>query len=111
MEMTIEEAGTVTHVICKDESLDASMIKDFKEYMSPVLDQDTRVVLGLENVKFVDSSGLGAMLSCLRVLRARDGDLKLYGMNKQVKALFELVRMQRIFNIHETAEAAIQAFE
>ena len=65
----------------------------------------------LKNVKFVDSSGLGTLLSCLRVLRARDGDMKLYGMNKQVKALFELVRMQRIFNIYDTAEEAIQAFE
>jgi anti-sigma B factor antagonist len=110
MEMSIEKVGNVTHAICVGESLDASTVKNFKKHMSPILDQETRVVLGLENVKFVDSSGLGALLYCLRVLRARDGDIKLYGMTKQVSALFKLVRMQRIFDIFDSAEEAIEAF-
>jgi anti-sigma B factor antagonist len=110
MEMTTEKAGSVIHIICNGDSLDASTVKNFKEHMSPILEQERHVVLGLQHVKFVDSSGLGALLSCLRVLRSRDGDMKLYGMNQQVMALFKLVRMQRIFDIFETGEEAVAAF-
>ena len=40
----------------------------------------------------------------------RSGDLKLCGMSKQVRALFELVRMHRIFDIYGTREEAVHAF-
>ncbi|HUA85707.1 MAG TPA: STAS domain-containing protein [Bryobacteraceae bacterium] len=51
------------------------------------------------------------MLSCLRQLSAKNGDLKLFGMSKQVRGLFELVRMHRIFDIYPTREEAIRAFQ
>ena len=70
-----------------------------------------KLVLDLGRLRFVDSSGLGAMLSCLRQLSAKSGDLKLCGMSKQVRALFELVRMHRIFDIYGTQEEAVQAFQ
>ena len=68
-------------------------------------------MIDLSSVRFVDSSGLGAMLSCLRQMTAKGGDLKLSGMSKQVRATFELVRMHRIFDIFDTSEAAILAFK
>jgi len=67
-------------------------------------------VLDLSRLRFVDSSGLGALLSCLRQLTGRGGDLRLSGMSKPVRALFELVRMHRIFDIYPTKEEAIKAF-
>jgi anti-sigma B factor antagonist len=51
------------------------------------------------------------MLSCLRQLSAKSGDLKLCGMSKQVQGLFELVRMHRIFDIFGTREEAVRAFQ
>lgn len=98
------------HVICNGDSLDASTVKVFKEHICPLLERERQVVLGLQHVKFVDSSGLGALLSCLRVVRSRDGDMKLYGMNQQVIALFKLVRMQRIFDIYDSSGDAIASF-
>jgi anti-sigma B factor antagonist len=46
------------------------------------------------------------MLSCLRQLTAKGGDLKLSGLSKQVRAAFELVRMHRVLNIDSGREAA-----
>ena len=51
------------------------------------------------------------MLSCLRQLNAAGGDLKLCGMSKAVRAVFELVRMHRIFDIYDTREQAVSAFQ
>ena len=70
-----------------------------------------KIVLDLKNVSMIDSSGLGAFISCLRKLNAKSGDLKLCGMSKQVRAVFELVRMHRVFDILGTKEDAVRAFE
>lgn len=53
---------------------------------------------------------MGAFISCLRKLNAKGGDLKLFGMSKQVHAVFELVRMDRIFDIVATKDEAVLAF-
>jgi anti-sigma B factor antagonist len=92
-------------------SLDASNAKDFKNEVSAYLTSGTKVIFDMEHLGFVDSSGLGSILSCLRQLNASGGDLKLCGMTKPVRALFELVRMHRIFDIYETRDQAIAAFK
>ena len=69
------------------------------------------MVIDLARLRFMDSSGLGAMLSCLRQLSAKGGDLKLCCMSKQVRAAFELVRMHRIFDIFNSREEAVRAFQ
>ncbi len=110
MELNVENAGEVVVVSMTEESLDAGNVKSFKQEIGPVIIENAKVLFDLQNIKFVDSSGLGAMLSCLRTLNSKGGDLKLFGMTKQVRALFELVRMQRIFDIFNTREEALKAF-
>jgi anti-sigma B factor antagonist len=70
-----------------------------------------KLLFDLEKLKFVDSSGLGALLSCLRQVTAVKGELKLCGMAKPVHALFELVRMHRVFDILITRDEALRSFE
>ena len=111
MEMATEKSGDVTVVSLPGEQLDASNAKDFKRDIAPLLEPRGKIVLDLAQLRFVDSSGLGAILSCLRQLNAGGGDLKLCGMSKPVRALFELVRMHKIFDIYGTKEEAIRAFE
>ena len=111
MEMTTETVGDVTVVILPGEQLDAGNAKDFKRDIAPLLEPCRKVVFDLRELRFVDSSGLGAILSCLRQLNAKGGDLKLCEMTKPVRALFELVRMHKIFDIHPTRNDAIQALQ
>ena len=91
------------------DSLDASNSKVFKDAMQPVIAQHRRILLDLEDLQFVDSSGLGAMLSCLRAMHAKGGQLALCGLSKPVRTLFELVRMYRIFDIYINRGEAISA--
>lgn len=111
MEIAVDKQDNVAIAEIPVEELDASNAGDFKRDMAPILQANTRVVIDLSRVRFVDSSGLGAILSCLRQLTAKGGDLKLCGMSKQVRATFELVRMHRIFDIYPTREELMQAFE
>ena len=68
------------------------------------------VVFDMTQLEFVDSSGLGAILSCVRQLSARGGELKLCGLSKGVRALLELVRMHRVVEIHNDVDEAVAAF-
>ena len=111
MEIVSEKIGDVGVAAVPVEELDAGNAGDLKRDIAPVLEANTKLVLDLSRLRFVDSSGLGAFISCLRKLNAKGGDLKLCGMSKQVRALFELVRMHRIFDIYDTKQEAVRAFE
>jgi len=111
MELMCESIGDVMVVVLAGAQLDAATAEEFKRDITPVLEAHTQVVFDLSRLGFVDSSGLGAFLSCLRHVHAQGGDLKLCSLSQPVRALFELVRMHRIFHIFDTQEAAIRAFQ
>src|SRR5262249_15617385 len=111
MEMTIEKVGEVAVVELRGEQLDASNVTDFKRDIAPVLEANSRVVFDLGKLRCVDSSGLGAILSCLRRLNGAGGELKLCGLAKPVRALFELVRMHKIFDIYTTRDEAVRSLQ
>jgi len=110
MAIAFDRMGDVTVAMVPMEELDASNAADFKRDAAPLLEATTKLVFDLSRLRFVDSSGLGAFISCLRKLNAKGGDVKLCGLSKQVRAVFELVRMHRIFDIHGTREEAARAF-
>jgi len=110
MDARVEQVGNVTVMQIDGNSLDASNAKDFKRAVAPLVAESRKLVFDLCALQFIDSSGLGAILSCLRQLHAMGGDLKLCGVNRAVHALFELVRMHRLIDIHETREDAVRAF-
>ena len=111
MELVCEYIDNVTIIALVGAQLDASTAGEFKREIAPVLEQHTQIIFDLSQLGFVDSSGLGSLLSCLRHMQIRGGDLKLCGMSKSVRTLFELVRMHRIFHIFETQTEAIRAFQ
>jgi anti-sigma B factor antagonist len=110
MEISLQQIGDVGVVTVPADELDASNAEEFKRDMAPVLQTGTKLVLDLSRLRFVDSSGLGAFISCLRKVNANGGDLKLSGMSKQVRSVFELVRLHRVFDIFATSEEAVRAF-
>lgn len=111
VENTAGQAGTVAVVTLAVDELDASNTAEFKERIAPVLQTRNRILIDLTQLRFIDSSGLGAMLSCLRQLSSKDGDLKLCGLSKGVRAAFELVRLHRVLDLHDSRQAALAAFQ
>jgi len=100
------QAGTMIVELTEDH-LDASNVKGFKEAMDSILNQNQNILLDAHRVDFIDSSGLGSLLSCLRAMNNKGGRLKLLALSQPVRALFELVRMHRVFEIYnDEAEAS-----
>lgn len=111
MQVALDQIGEIGVAEVRLDELDASNAPEFKRDITPVVEANTKLVFDMSQLQFVDSSGLGAILSCLRQLSAKGGDLKLCCMSKQVQSAFELVRMHRIFEIYPTREEAVRAFE
>ncbi|NBS94658.1 MAG: anti-sigma factor antagonist [Betaproteobacteria bacterium] len=93
-----------------EDNLDASNVREFRDAAQSLMHEHARVVLDMAGVQFVDSSGLGALIACLRQTNARRGDFRLCAMSRTVRALFELMRMHRVFNIHDTRSEAVTSF-
>ena len=113
--MTLElqssiEGDDVLVLSLRADNLDASNVSAFKDATRTLMENRDRVVLDLAEVKFVDSSGLGALIGCLRQMNSRRGDFRLCAMTRTVSALFELMRMHRVFSIHTTREDALRSF-
>jgi len=63
------------------------------------------VLLDLQGVTFIDSSGLGALVAALKMVRSAGGKLFICSVNDQVKMLFELTSMDRVFDIYRDQAA------
>ena len=109
MELDIERTGAAAVVTVLQTELDARAAGEFRKEMTPVIEDGVEVILDMGPVQFLDSSGLGAILSVLRKVRARNGELRICNASKPVRTLFELVRFHRIVDILNTREEAIRA--
>jgi len=110
MRVQTETIDGITVVTIPGESLEAGNAKEFKNAVADIVKSKTKVVFDLEQLQFVDSSGCGSILSCLRRITAAGGDLKLCSVQKPVRVLFELVRMHRIVDIYNTRDEAVAAY-
>ena len=104
------EGLDVLVIALREDNLDASNVREFRDAMDALLAQRAKAVLDLDGVKFVDSSGLGALIACQRQLSARQGDLRLCALSQTVRALFDLMRMNRVFSLHASRAEAVASF-
>ena len=111
MRFNTENLDDITIIEIPIDSIDAGNVMEFKSDIAPILDKCDFVIFNMSRVMFVDSSGIGAILSCLRKLHHQGGGLSMYDVKQQVLQLFKLVRIDRIIDIHPTRNNAVKAFQ
>ncbi|MGR8935691.1 MAG: STAS domain-containing protein [Gammaproteobacteria bacterium] len=85
----------------REERIDAHNSGELKEFILSLIEQgETNIVVQLAKVRFIDSSGLGALLSGYKNTAARGGKLSLSNLQPQVLSMFELTRLNRVFEIY-----------
>ncbi len=98
-------------VLKLDGRLDASSAKDIKEMVGSLSRKNrVKLVIDMGGVAFIDSSGLGSLVSSLRTVNKLGGDIKISALQDQVRAIFELTRLHRIFGIYDDSTAAAMSF-
>ncbi|MFH0957908.1 MAG: STAS domain-containing protein [Pseudomonadota bacterium] len=110
MEFKLEQVGDVTVAHVCVEFLNAGNVQDFKSEMAKILKPGSKVVLEMSRVKFVDSSGIGGLLSCVNNLSSANTELRISNVTIQVRNLFDLVRVDRFLNVFNTSEEAVRSF-
>jgi phosphoserine phosphatase RsbU/P len=100
-------------VTLEGENLDAKEAPHVKQKVVDLIAEHncSKVILDLHKLNFIDSSGLGSLLSLLRALNGRGGDLKIAGMTKPIRTVFELVCMHKIFEIYNNLDEAKRSFQ
>ncbi|MEH2239326.1 STAS domain-containing protein [Nostoc sp.] len=78
--------------------LDGIRGNELRREVSNIVDNGADILLlDLKEVRFIDSSGLGALVSAMQIVRNANGKLFICSINDQVRMLFELTKMDRIF--------------
>jgi len=112
MNLQIEDKGAAVLLLVEEDRLDAHNSGDLKNQMLKLFEEGKHnLVVDLQAVRFVDSSGLGALVSGFKNASSRNGNLKLAGLQLQVKSMFELTRLHRVFEIYTDSGEALASFQ
>ncbi len=108
MQMTASIVGDALVVTVDDRRIDAAVAVRFKDKMLELTEHPAdRVILDLSNVEFLDSSGLGAVVGSMKQL-GRQRKLDLAALTPTVEKVFRITRMDRVFQIFPTTDAALE---
>jgi anti-sigma B factor antagonist len=101
MKLEVEYVNEIMVIRPDQDRIDAACAIQFKDQMRQVLQSGADlVVLDLQRVAFIDSSGLGAIVAAMKA--RREGQvLELSGLTLTVKKVFRLTRMDTVFTIHD----------
>ena len=84
---------------------------ELKDMIQTALDRGERKLLvDFSRTGYIDSSGLGALVSISKRIREATGELRLAGLNDDLRSLFELTKLDTLFTITETPEQALATF-
>ena len=110
MEMSVREDGEITIIELSGE-VDAQRSPEIKSKIRSLIGEGkAKLVVDLAKVKYMDSSGLGVLVSGLKAARKESGDLKLSTLQSEVQNIFELTQLNKVFEIFENQADAIKSF-
>ena len=112
MNYVVTHRGAVTVVRIEEERATVLQgVDDLKTALVGLADGGhANIVVDMSRVEFADSSMLGALVSALKMATRRYGDVKLAGITPQVRAVLEMTRLYRVFEIFDAEDDAVASF-
>ena len=105
-----EETKNV-HVLRPSGRLDTHTTPEFRSWLESIRGSaPARLVINLDAVNFVDSTGLASLIQGMKRCREHNGDLLLCNLQRPVRMIFELTRLDKAFTIYPSEDDAITAF-
>jgi anti-sigma B factor antagonist len=104
-----DKSGVV--VVKVDGQLIVGNRHELKDLIQSALDGGARrMLIDFSGTGYIDSSGLGALVSISKRVREAGGELRLSGLNEDLRSLFELTKLDTLFTISETPGQALTSF-
>jgi anti-sigma B factor antagonist len=97
--------GSLVQTVKPSGRLDVTTAAKFRKDVSDLTANKPKfLIVDLAEVGFMDSSGLGALVSALKSVKAAEGEMIVCSLSEQVQMLFELTSMGKIFKIYSSAQ-------
>lgn len=110
MEIAVEKNGDVV-IVSPTGDLDAESAPLMRSRCEELLgDGENKYVIDLSNVAFMDSSGISALVNLYKRVRIGEGDVKLCNMNEEIAKIFNLTKLNRVFDIYGDSAEAVSSF-
>lgn len=110
MSFAIEKQGDIVVVDVEGQLI----VGNRQELKQKVLDElekgERRFLIDFEGTGYIDSSGLGVLVSLSKKIREQGGELRLANLNDDLKTLFELTKLDTLFQIADSRERALESF-
>ena len=101
-------------IVQVNKALTAATVETFRDQLVSWQEAEADVknyIIDLEAVDFMDSAGLGTLISVLKRITERGGDMKIANLQKKPRMVFEITRAYKVFEIYESIEEAINGFD
>lgn len=102
--------GDVTVVELLVDTLDAFNSEEVRAELGDVAAAHPKTVVDLGRVKFVDSTGCGALVKVQKAFQSGGGDLRLCNPTPNVKTVLDMVRLNRVLGMFPTRDLAVASF-
>jgi anti-sigma B factor antagonist len=92
--------------------LEEVSIQEIGDELSSLVEAEPgiRLLLNFRNVDHLSSAALGMLITLNRKVQEQNGLLKLSGINRQIFEVFKITKLNRVFEIHDSAEQALSGF-
>ena len=106
--LAVDETHPPYTVLAVTGEVDVYTAPRLREKLVELVSQEKlQVIVDLEGVDFLDSTGLGVLVGGLKRLRSHDGDLGLVCSEPRVLKVFEITGLTKVFSIHDSLDAAV----
>jgi anti-sigma B factor antagonist len=110
MGMKAEEKNGLVVCYVEDE-IDINTAPDLKKHFEKVLSKKApKMVINFSKVTYVDSSGLATLVEILKLMRSYGGKMRLSNLSPKIKSLFEITKLEKLFDIASDEAQAIADF-
>ena len=111
MGFTVRKSDTEVVIVEVDGQLIVGNRQELKQRVLDALEGGgRRFVVDFTKTGYIDSSGLGVLVSLSKKIREQGGELRLAGLNEDLQTLFELTKLDTLFAIARTPEEALADF-
>ena len=111
LKITTRDVDGITIVMCNGRIVFGEESSELREKIKSLLAKNKKIVLNLGGVSYIDSGGLGILVSLYTSARAAGGNIKLANLTQRVGDLLQITKLLTVFEVYEGEQKAIDSFK
>jgi anti-sigma B factor antagonist len=111
LKITTRDVDGITIVMCNGRVVFGEESSELREKIKSLLAQNKKLVLNLGGVSYIDSGGLGILVSLYTSARAAGGNIKLANLTQRVGDLLQITKLLTVFEVYDGEQKAIDSFK